>query len=48
MKRFSCPLRNREILSHEGVYRRKIVTVDVKNVEKVPYYSDCRIYLASH
>ena len=35
-------------LSREGVYKRKIVTVDVKNVEKVPYYSDCHIYLASH
>lgn len=49
MKRFSCPLRNRDLcetLSREEVYKRKIVTADVKNVEKVPYNSDCHIYLS--
>ena len=50
MKRFSCPLRNRDLcetLSREEVHKRKIVTVDAKNVEKVPYHSDCHIYLSS-
>ena len=47
MKRFSCPLRSREILSREGFYKRKIVTVNAKNVEKVSYNSDCHIYLSS-
>lgn len=38
----------REILSREEVSKRKIVTVDVKNVEKVPYNSDCHIYFSSY
>ena len=40
-------LRSREILSREGFYKGKIVTVNVKNVEKVPYDSDCHICLSS-